>query len=264
MNTATTDKPSLAEDVHLALLYGVLGAIAVLLLFPYLLATMPQAFAKLPLPLPVVAVAQAAQGFVLITLLALLGLRMGHTVGLGSPWLRALRFGRPRLSQPWLRAAALGVAAGVAIVVLSPLFDVQMPAPIHPLPAGSPASASWTGFLASFYGGIAEEVQLRLFLMTLIVWVVVKLTRRAPGPALFWIAILVAALLFGAGHLPAASKIWPLDTVVVLRTIALNGIGGMVFGWLYWKQGLESAVLGHFSADLVLHVAAPLIAGALA
>jgi membrane protease YdiL (CAAX protease family) len=132
------------------------------------------------------------------------------------------------------------------------------------LPAGSPASASWTGFLASFYGGIAEELQLRLFLMTLIVWAVVKLTRRAPGPALFWIAILAAALLFGAAHLPAAAKIWPLDTVVVLRTIALNGVGGMVFGWLYWKQGLESAVLGHFSADLVLHVAAPLIAGALA
>jgi membrane protease YdiL (CAAX protease family) len=263
MSAATNERPPLVEDVNLALLYGALGAIAVLLLFPYLLATMPQAFAKLPVSLPVVALAQAAQGFVLLGLLALAGLRMGHSVGLGSPWLRALRFGRPRPAQAWLRAVALGLAAGTCIVALSPLFDASMPVPIHPLPTGSPASASWAGFLASFYGGIAEEVELRLFLMTLIVWAVAKLSRRAPGPALLWMAVLVAALLFGAGHLPAAAKIWPLDTVVILRTIALNGIGGMVFGWLYWRQGLESAMLGHFCADLVLHVATPLVAGAM-
>ena len=49
-----------------------------------------------------------------------------------------------------------------------------------------------------------------------------------------------------------------LDTVVVLRTLLLNGIAGVVFGWLYWKRGLEMAMLSHFSADIVLHVIAPL------
>ena len=264
MSTNTENAPPLVEDVHLALLYGVLGAIAVLLLFPYLLQTMPQVFAKVPVSLPVIAAAQAAQGFVVLTLLSLAGLRMGHPVGLGSPWLRALRFGRPRPAQAWIRAVLLGLASGLAIVVLSPIFDSHMPTPMHPLPAGSAASVSWSGFLASFYGGIAEEVELRLFLMSLIVWAVASLTRRPAKPLLFWSAIIVAALLFGAGHLPAAAKIWPLDAVVIARTIALNAVGGIVFGWLYWRQGLESAILGHFSADLVLHVAAPLLAGALA
>ncbi len=258
------DSASIAEDVQLALVYGMLGAVAVLLLFPYLLATMPQMFAKLPVSLPVLIVAQFAQGFVLVTLLAFLGLIMGHRVGLGSPWLRALRFGRPRLAQPWLRAILLGLASGAAIIALSPVFDAHMPPALHPMPAASAAQFSWAGLLASFYGGIVEEVELRLFFMTLIVWAVARLTRRAPGPALFWIAIAVAALAFGAGHLPAAAKIWPLDAVVITRTLFLNSVGGMVFGWLYWKQGMESAVLGHFSADLVLHVAAPLVAGALA
>ena len=58
--------------------------------------------------------------------------------------------------------------------------------------------------------------------------------------------------------LPAAAKLWGLDTVVVLRTLLLNGIAGVVFGWLYWKRGLEMAMLSHFSADIVLHVIAPL------
>ena len=76
---------------------------------------------------------------------------------------------------------------------------------------------------------------------------------------MYWAAIVVAALLFGAGHLPAASKIWGLEAIVVLRTLLLNGIAGVVFGWLYWKRGLEMAMLSHFSADIVLHVIAPLL-----
>jgi membrane protease YdiL (CAAX protease family) len=36
-------------------------------------------------------------------------------------------------------------------------------------------------------------------------------------------------------------------------------VAGIVFGWLYWRRGLEMAMLGHFCADLVLHVATPLI-----
>ena len=39
----------------------------------------------------------------------------------------------------------------------------------------------------------------------------------------------------------------------------LNGVGGMLFGWLYWKHGLMAAMLAHFSADIVLHVAVPLM-----
>jgi membrane protease YdiL (CAAX protease family) len=47
--------------------------------------------------------------------------------------------------------------------------------------------------------------------------------------------------------------------VVVGRTILVNAAAGLVFGWLYWRRGLEVAMLAHFSADLVLHVAAPLL-----
>jgi membrane protease YdiL (CAAX protease family) len=71
----------------------------------------------------------------------------------------------------------------------------------------------------------------------------------------------LAAIAFGAGHLPAAAHLWPIDTVVVARTLLLNGIAGLVFGWFYVRHGLESAMVSHFAADLVLHVIAPLAAG---
>lgn len=249
------------EDIKLAALLGLLGALSTAALFPYLLVAMPQLFAKLPTgtPLWALIIPQVLQAGVLLSLLSFFGLRMGHRVGLDAPWLRAHLSGRQRQRQPWLVAVALGLSTGMLIAGLDAMFAPYMPAPLLPqAPAGAQASAV-VGLLASFYGGIAEELQMRLFVMTLLVWALSALAGARPPRALhFWIAIVVAALLFGAGHLPAAAQIWPLNALVLTRIIVLNGIAGLVLGRLYWKHGLESAMLAHFSADLVLHVIAPL------
>ena len=101
---------------------------------------------------------------------------------------------------------------------------------------------------------------MRLGLMTLLVWVGAQLTRTsAPRPVVVWTAIVITALLFGAGHLPTTAAMLPLTPLVIARALLLNGIGGIVFGWLYWKRGLLAAMLAHFSADVVLHVVTPLL-----
>jgi hypothetical protein len=41
-----------------------------------------------------------------------------------------------------------------------------------------------------------------------------------------------AAVLFGLGHLGAVAAELPLTTPLVMRTVALNAAGGIVFGWL--------------------------------
>jgi len=72
--------------------------------------------------------------------------------------------------------------------------------------------------------------------------------------AVIWIANILAAVLFGLGHLPTTALLVPLTPIVIARAIVLNGLLGIVFGWLYWKRGLEAAMISHFSADIVLHV----------
>ena len=67
----------------------------------------------------------------------------------------------------------------------------------------------------------------------------------------------MAALLFGLSHLPTAFGVVPLTPVVWTYAIVLNGICGMVFGWLYWRKGLEAAMVAHFLVDIVLHVIGP-------
>jgi membrane protease YdiL (CAAX protease family) len=250
--------PPVREDLRLAAMLGLACALATLALFPYLQLVMPQALAKLPMPLPMAMALQSAQSLLLLGLLAFCGLRMGHRVGLGAPWLRALAFRRARVAQPWWLAAACGAIAGIVVVGLDLVFAPYMPKSLQALPAMTGHAHALAGFFASFYGGIAEEVLVRLFFVTLLVW---GLCRLSGGQRLRWhlgLAVIVAALAFGAGHLPAAAQVWPLDAVVVSRTVLLNAVAGLVFGWFYVRHGLESAMLSHFCADLVLHVAAPL------
>ena len=257
----TTSALPRRDDLKLAAVLGVAAALATALLFPYLMLVMPDALARLPIPLWAVVLVQSAQAFLLLTILAFCGLRLGHRAGLGAPWLRALLSRQPLPSRPWLLALASGLLAGVAIVCLDPLFSPHMPAMLHGKAPVAPQASALVGFLASFYGGIAEELQLRLFLMTLLVWLMTRFGRSPMTPRVAWSAIVLAALVFGAGHLPGAAHLWPLDAVVIARTVLLNGVGGLVFGWVFWKHGLEAAMLAHFGADMVLHVLAPLAMG---
>ena len=72
---------------------------------------------------------------------------------------------------------------------------------------------------------------------------------------MLWTVNVITAVIFGLGHLPITIALGlPLDAFIVTRAIVLNGIGGLAFGWLYWTYGLESAMIAHFSADIVLHV----------
>jgi membrane protease YdiL (CAAX protease family) len=207
---------------------------------------------------------QVAQSMVLIGAATALGLWLGPKVGLGAPLLHGLLSGdqdaRPRLRALLAPSVGLGVLVGAVIVVLDHgVFTPRLAA------AGSDTAAlgppAWQGLMASLYGGIVEELLMRLGLLTLLVWMGARLMRTAvPPPAVVWFAIVATALIFGAGHLPTTATVLSLTPLVVARALLLNGIGGVLFGWLYWKRGLLAAMLAHFSADLVLHVVVPLLA----
>ena len=269
VSAAVPVRPRLRQDLRLAVIMAAVAALATVAVFPYLLQVAPGRFDAVPAPLWVLIAIQALQMFVVVTLLAWAGLRMGHRIGMGSPllqhWINGQAVPAMPRARPW-HSALLGVGAALPILLLSSVLDPWLlPPPRVEMQDIEGAGNALYGLLASFYGGIVEELQLRLFLLTLVAWGLTWLVRRGRGfdgrvsPGVAWIAIGVAALLFGAGHLPTAAGIWGLDAGVIARTVLLNAIGGVVFGWLYWKRGLEMAVLSHFAADIVLHVLVPLL-----
>jgi len=107
---------------------------------------------------------------------------------------------------------------------------------------------------AVIYGGVIEEVMLRLFLMSLIAWLLHKLFWRkqvnTPIAALV-AANVIAALLFAAGHLPTTAMLMGITPMILFRCFLLNGGLGLLFGWLYRKYGLRYAMLAHAGCHVV-------------
>ena len=154
-------------------------------------------------------------------------------------------------------ALVSGILVGAVIFALDRYLFVAFVEPITPFQAAAPL---WQRLGASLYGGICEELFLRLFLVSLLVWAGMKLTRTESGAgtaAVIWSAIILASILFGLGHLPLTARFMAVTPMVVVRGIVLNGVAGVVFGRLYWKKGIEVAMVCHFSADVVLHVLLP-------
>ena len=89
----------------------------------------------------------------------------------------------------------------------------------------------WQKLLASLYGGISEEILMRLFLMTLFIWVGMKIGQlNQPTKMGITISIFLAAIIFGLGHLPITASLTTITPIIITRAIILNGIGGIVFG----------------------------------
>ena len=95
--------------------------------------------------------------------------------------------------------------------------------------------------------------------MTLVVWIVWRLFQKRfakPTSICFVVAILFSSLVFGLGHLPVALLLLPETTAaIVLFVIVANSAFGVVAGYLYWKWGLESAIVAHMLGHVILALA---------
>jgi len=153
---------------------------------------------------------------------------------------------------------ATGVSLGRTIGAAAHFFfaDPLMPKPPRPLPHVGPLY----GFLASIGAGIREAVWMRLGVLTVLASFGASLssTKRL-GPVSFWTANLIAAMLFAAIHIPQALDQIGMNAAVLAFILIGNGVPGLVFGWLYRRNGLVSAMVSHFMIDVVLKVILPVL-----
>jgi membrane protease YdiL (CAAX protease family) len=257
-----SDKMNINRKLFLILwMASIFGVIVIL---PYVFTLQGGIPENLQVSLYVLLTGQIIQNAIIFAIIIFIGLKLAKKVGFGLPILESLFEGRKiknDLKSILEVSIGLGFLVGILIVGMDYLFSL-LGATINVAQASSINPPAWQGFLASFYGGINEEIMLRLFLMTLIVRILYKIKQSKDGNPTkisIWLAIFLAAIIFGAAHLPALMSITTLTPLLITRTIILNAVGGVIFGWLYWKKGLESAMISHFSADIVLHVIVPLV-----
>lgn len=136
-----------------------------------------------------------------------------------------------------------GIVSGSLLSFISWIFSSDIPDALK--------SFSPNIFNRFFYGGITEEILMRFGLMTLFVWLFQKISK-SKNQWTYWTGILLSSLLFGIGHLPIVNGLVPdPSSSLILYIILGNSLGGIIFGWLYWKKGLESAMTAHIVTHII-------------
>ena len=180
----------------------------------------------------------AVQGSLLVAVCCFFGYILAEKTGLWIP----LYIEKDKL----FKTIALATSAGLVFSLDYWTFGAYEPL-IQSTLTGSGLSAAGFG-AAVLYGGIVEEILMRLFLMSLIAFILWKLfCRNTPKNKLpdiiFIVANIISALLFAAGHLP-------LTPMLLARCFLLNGGFGLLFGRLYRRYGIWYAMAGY----MILHI----------
>lgn len=154
--------------------------------------------------------------------------------------------------KPLITALVISVVGGMALILPDLLFFGKHEQVIMDSYAVKPTIPY---MLASvLYGGVVEEVMLRLFMMSLVAFILHKLFGKGtekPADGILIAANIVAAILFAAGHLPATAATMGLTPMIIFRCFLLNGGFGLLFGWLYRKYGLRYAMIAHGGCHVV-------------
>ena len=233
-----------------------IGGAAVL---PYGLEILKSSAEKKPLKMsmPKLILLSLLQTAVVFAVVTGLGLFLAHAVGLGAPYIEAfIGHTTPPAIVPMLAMGiTIGVVGGALLMLVDVIFLPHLPKVL--VDSGRKTSAL-QNFAASFYGGINEEILMRLLGLSLIAWVLSRVWHTGAGlptQAGFWVANVTMAAIFGLGHLPATKKITgSITPLLVGRALFLNGVIGLACGWLFFHYGIEAAIIAHFSADIIYHV----------
>jgi hypothetical protein len=160
---------------------------------------------------------------------------------------------RAALKPHAIPALAIGAVFGIF------LLGVELVTPILLEGIGAERNQTLSFFINRFpgaviMGGITEELLFRwgfMSVVTFILWKAVRGERSQPQAWLIWSGIVVAALLFGASHLPAVFTLYGSSPPIVLFTLLGNAAPAIVFGWIFWQYSIEAAMITHGFAHFV-------------
>ncbi len=173
-------------------------------------------------------------------------------------------------SLTWLVVLMIAVAAGVGLLLY--FFPSFLPTLKSHYPHSAPTvrpSTIWlvadlvTGALSA---GVQEEILFRFVLMGVFSWALSGVggdSDSLPTGRQLWLVNIIQAYFFGLWHLlpgyHLARGIVGLGKVVIRPFVQPQTFGGIFFGWLYLRKGLETSMVSHTFFDLLQLIEVPLI-----
>ncbi|MCL1074110.1 CPBP family glutamic-type intramembrane protease [Shewanella dokdonensis] len=239
----------------LLFLLGIIGALSLLPTINTLLSTLTLSPSIPQWALLLLSVFQTA---LLLFCALMLGNWCSVRVNLSAPlftiWLAQRYISWSAVKAPLWAAIRVAILCSVLLLCLQYFAIPRLPADF--VANGSKLAPPLYSRL--LYGGLTEELLVRWGAMSFLLWLFYRMfcggraTSSCVGP---WLSIVVSALLFGLGHLPAALMLTSAANPFLVTYLLLgNGIFGIAAGWLFWRYGLEAAVMAHMLIHLLLYV----------
>ena len=225
------------KDNRIRSFFYVLAAALIGLIF-YLpvIPNMIPAQALTRFPMSIIMILVVLQSIIFIALLAAAGAYLAPRVGFRAPLcdvhINQQTF-RSVLKEQCLIAIPVGLAGAIIACLVAPEF-ISYVNKTPPLPR-------------LFYGGLTEEVAARWGIMTIIVWILWRIFQKGNGTPtniLVCSGILLSQTIFALGHIPALNMAGVGNVSWSIVTIFFVSI---LWGWLFWKRGLEAAMIAHAS-----------------
>jgi membrane protease YdiL (CAAX protease family) len=243
------------RDAQIAFTLSASFGIAAATSVPLLIDSLPSGARDLPLPIAAFSLMLGIQLTVLYGLIALGGLRLARRRGIEpTPFLNGLERTSDAVRRHVVAFSAglvLGILLVASVAAIQRLAPGTLPQLLHPPSVGS-------AIAASIAGSIGEEILFRLFLLSLLLWL---LPRRG---WVTWLSVVISSLAFSAAHAPGLVFLYGGLTNVPFISwgwiIGLNGLLGAAFAVAYLRAGIVAAILAHFGTDLVWHVASQVFA----
>lgn len=216
------------------------GVIGVFAFLPAILRLVEILQPKNMLPIPTLLAAAGIQNTLIVALAAVVGVFTASVSQLKSPLAEAYL----NHSSLWsaLRPQLLpGISFGLLGSLLAGFLSPSFMAYLRTLPFYS----------RIFYGGFTEEILVRWGLMSFLAWLYWRTFQKKKGVTSsfgIYLAIGVSELIFVVLHFPVLNLIVadPLPVSGVILLVSLP------WGWLFWKWGLEAAILAHTTFHLAI------------
>lgn len=190
---------------------------------------------------------------IFLSLAVLIGSICFGKVGLKAPILSS-KFDLQK-HQPLIREfLKVGVISGIGLGIILILVSIFSEKMINSELVNSQLNSELSLVTRLMYGGITEEIIMRFGLMTFLVWIMSKITKSESN-SVFLVAILISSLLFAVAHLPVVYATVEVVSLGLMTYILIgNSIGGLVYGYLYWKKGLECSMISHMTTHIIFVV----------
>jgi hypothetical protein len=235
MNTDAEQVDFSKKDRRRNLIYtSVLGYVGILFFLPFALKIIP-AKVLLKYSINTIIAVSLVQSLIFIFIWAAIGATLAQRIGFrtiyddiastrGDLW--------TILKRQFIYGAPMGMIGALIAYLVAPDFIKYLES--YPQ-------------LTRLFGSLYEEIIMRWGIMTLIVWIIwrtVQKGRGIPKKFLVWSGIVLSQILFASGHIlnlikyGIANPLWSVVTIFIVS---------FPWGWLFWKQGIESAIIAHVS-----------------